>query len=82
MEKAAGTSRACRILGKSRASLYRQRNPVPRREGPRKPFRHPAELSEDERAHVLAVLDAPRFADKSPGQVWAILLDEGTYLCS
>jgi putative transposase len=82
MEEAVGTSRACRILGKSRASLYRQRNPVPRREGPRPRFRHPAELSEDERAHVLAVLDSPRFADKSPGQVWAILLDEGTYLCS
>ena len=31
---------------------------------------------------MLAVLDSPRFADKSPGQVWAILLDEGTYLCS
>ena len=31
---------------------------------------------------MLAVLDSPRFADKSPGQVWAILLDEGTYLRS
>jgi len=31
---------------------------------------------------VLAVLDSPRFADKSPGQVWAVLLDEGSYLCS
>ena len=82
MEKAAGTSRACQILGKSRASLYRQRNPVPRREGPRERFCHPAELPGDERAHVLAVLDSTRFADKSPGQVWAILLDEGIYLCS
>src|SRR5229473_2290693 len=82
MEEAIGTSRACQVLGKSRATVYRQRNPVPRREGPREPFRHPAELSDDERAHVLEVLDSPRFADKSPGQVWAILLDEGTYLCS
>ena len=82
MEEVIGTSRACQILGQSRATVYRQRNPAPRREGPRKPFRHPAELSEDERAEVLAVLDSPRFADKSPGQVHAILLDEGTYLCS
>jgi len=83
MEEAIGISRACQILGKSRATLYRQRNPPQRRESaPRQPFRHPAELSEDERAHVLAVLDSPRFADKSPGQAWAILLDEGTYLCS
>jgi putative transposase len=50
--------------------------------GPRRPFHHPAELSEAERERVLAVLDAPRFADKSPGQVWAVLLDEGVYLCS
>jgi putative transposase len=82
MEDAIGTSRACQILGQSRATVYRQRHPAPAARGARAPFRHPAELSEDERAHVLAVLDSPRFADKSPGQVWAILLDEGTYLCS
>jgi putative transposase len=82
MEEAIGTSRACQILGKSRATVYRQRNPAPAALGERAPFRHPAELPEEERAHVLAVLDSPRFADKSPGQVWAILLDEGTYLCS
>ena len=31
---------------------------------------------------MLAVLDDDRFADKAPAQVWAILLDEGRYLCS
>lgn len=82
MEAAVGTAKACHILGKARASLYRQRNPRPPRQGPRRPFHHPAELSEAERARVLQVLDSPRFADKSAGQVWAILLDEGTYLCS
>ena len=82
MAEAIGTSRACRVLGKSRATVYRQRHPAPAARGERAPFRHPAELPEEERAYVLAVLDSPRFADKSPGQVWAILLDEGTYLCS
>lgn len=48
----------------------------------RAPFHHPAELSAEERARVPAVLDAPRFVDRSPGQVWAIPLDEGIYLCS
>ena len=28
------------------------------------------------------MLDSDRFADKSPAQAWAILLDEGFYLCS
>jgi hypothetical protein len=32
-------------------------------------------LSEDERARILAVLGSPEFADKSPGQVYTILLD-------
>jgi len=31
---------------------------------------------------ILAVLDSPGFADKSPGQVYTILLDRGVYLCS
>lgn len=82
LEASVGTSRACTIFGRSRATLHRHRNPRPPRHGPRRPFHHPAELSEQERERVLAVLDSPRFADKSPGQVWAVLLDEGTYLCS
>ena len=31
---------------------------------------------------LLAVLNSERFADKSPAQVWAILLDEGIYIAS
>jgi putative transposase len=31
---------------------------------------------------VTAVLEEPRFADRSPAQVYAQLLDEGRYLCS
>jgi putative transposase len=82
LEAAIGTTRACAIVGKSRATVHRGRNPRVPRLGPRRPFHHPAQLSEEEREEVLAVLDAPRFADKSPGQVWAVLLDEGVYLCS
>jgi putative transposase len=82
LEKAVGTVAACRLLGVSRATLHRKRNPKPPVAGPRRPFRHPAQLSQEEQAEVLAVLDSPRFADKSPGQVWAVLLDEGVYLCS
>ena len=35
-----------------------------------------------EREVVLAHLTSDRFADKAVAQVWATLLDEGTYLCS
>ena len=39
-------------------------------------------LTGPEREQVLAVLDDDRFADKAPEQVWAVILDEGRYLCS
>ena len=84
LEPLSCVKRACELLGKSRATLHRQRNPAPAAEkapaGPRAP--HPAALTAAEQAALLAVLDSERFADKSPAQVWAILLDEGLYLAS
>jgi len=44
--------------------------------------RSPRALSEDEERQVLALLHGERFMDRSPGQVYATLLDEGQYLCS
>jgi len=75
---------ACRILGKSRATLHRQENPRPesREMAGRERAPHPAALSEEEREQVLAALDSDRLADKSPAQAWATLLDEGRYYCS
>jgi len=76
--------RACELLGKSRATLHRQRNPrpAPERSEPAGRAPHPASLTRDEQEALLAVLNSDRFADKSPAQVWAILLDEGIYLAS
>lgn len=77
------TQRACALLGKSRATHYRRANPKP---APVRPpvsrRRPPSALSEAEQTHVLQALRSARFADKSPAQIWATLLDEGTYLCS
>jgi len=39
-------------------------------------------LTDAEQLQVLGVLNSDRFADKPPTQVYAILLAEGTYLCS
>ncbi len=39
-------------------------------------------LSAEERAQIREVLDSERFADASPREVYATLLDEGRYLCS
>ena len=75
---AMGTEPACRALGLSRATLYRGRRPAgvarPRPAPPRA-------LAAVERHGVLDLLHT-RFVDQAPAQVHAILLDEGTYLCS
>jgi putative transposase len=76
-----GTRPACRAMGASHATVYRRRNPPPRR--PRRPRTPPARaLTDTERRAVLAELHSDRFVDSSPAQVWATLLDEGRYLAS
>ena len=76
---AVGTARACDALGLPRASFYRGLQPqAPARERP-SPERA---LSAAERQVVLDTLHSEAFVDKAPAEVWATLLDQGTYLCS
>jgi putative transposase len=81
IEPLIGTLPACRALGASRAGVYRRRRPPRAREPCRRPTPARA-LSEPERATVLERLHCERFLDSSPAEVWATLLDEGTYLAS
>jgi putative transposase len=81
-----GTRAACAASGVAQASWYRRHRatPAPPRR-PRVPHRdraQPRALSPAERAAILAALHAERFADTAPAEVWATLLDEGTYLGS
>jgi hypothetical protein len=78
-----GVRAACVAVGRPRASHYRRhrRSPAP----PRlrvDPKPQPRALTLAERQEVLELLHAERFVDLSPAEVWAILLDEGRYLCS
>lgn len=78
-----GVKAACKAVGRSRATHYRRHRTTPAPPGPaRQPKRQPRALSQAEEAEVLAVLRSERFVDIAPGEVHAILLDEGTYLCS
>jgi putative transposase len=81
IEPLIGTLPACRALGASRAGVYRRRRPPRAPEPCRRPTPARA-LSEPERTAVLAQLHSERFVDSSPAEVWATLLDEGTYLAS
>ena len=77
-----GVRKACDTLGLARASYYRwnlycssvaakPQRPVPS-----------WVLSGEERKRILDTLHGDRFADQSPREVYATLLDEETYLCS
>lgn len=81
-----GISAACRVLGVSRATLYRHLPPkAPPPSPPEPPAPRPSpkrKLSDAQQQAVLDVLHAPEFVDKAPRQVYAMLLDRGHYLCS
>jgi hypothetical protein len=76
-----GATQACRVLGISRATLYRRRRPPVSTARPSR-ARPPRALSDAERQTVRAVLHSERFCDTAPAEVVATLLDEGTYLAS
>lgn len=77
------TTAVCAALNVSRASVHRHRTVLAAPHCAPKP-RNPSArtLSANERDHVLGHLRMPRFADQTPTEVFASLLDEGTYLCS
>jgi putative transposase len=74
--------RACEVLKIARSSFYRAYNPkLPKASRPR-PLSARA-LTVAEQATVRDILNSERFADKSPYQVYATLLDDDQdYLCS
>ena len=77
------TMAVCAALEVSRASVHRHRTAptaAPRAPKPRSPIARA--LPESERDQVLAHLRTHRFADQTPTEVYATLLDEGVYLCS
>ena len=70
----------CAALGVAPATYYRHQRPAVL--GPRVRRHGPRALTTTEHATVLAVLHEPRFVDLAPAQVYAMLLDEGTYHCA
>lgn len=74
-------SEACAVFDFPRSSLYRSRQP--KAVVAKTPRPTPARaLSAEERATVRKLLNGERFADQSPYEVYASLLDEGIYHCS
>jgi len=65
----------------ARPTFYRQIADKPNEE-PKDRSESPRALSVSERQQVLSTLHTERFVDKAPTEVYATLLDEGTYHCS
>jgi len=72
---------ACTLTGRSRATHYRAiSGPM---HGPPAPRPTPSNaLSVEERAEILSILHSPGYRDLAVAQVWAMVLDDGRYLCS
>jgi len=77
-----GVKKACYTLGLARASYYRW-DLSPSSDSPEEKRPIPSwALSPEERQKVLDLLHTDRFIDQSPREVYATMLDQGTYLCS
>ena len=76
-----GTGALCAALTLSTATYYRARHRTPGAVATTRPSPARA-LPPIERQQVLDVLHEARFIDLAPAQVYATLLDEGTYHCS
>ena len=74
-----GITEACTAFGVSRATLYRLRNPKPKQKTGKHNHRR---LTDTEEQTVLDILINDRFVDESVPEIYATILDEGTYLCS
>jgi putative transposase len=75
---------ACQALNVNRASLYRSRRPPVPPSSPvaRDRAPSPRRLDDAARQEILDTLHLPEFADQPPAEVYATLLERGTYLAS
>ncbi len=85
-----GVARACRAFGVAERTFHHRKAAAEGRLAPRPsrakpPDEHepvPWRIPDVEREAIKDVLCSQRFGDLAPAQVYATLLDEGTYLCS
>lgn len=78
-------AQACEVVGISARTLQRWRDPQGLREDGRPSAVRPTPsnaLSLHEREQIMAMVNAPRFADVPPARIVPMLADEGIYLAS
>ena len=81
LAKDLGVAPACKVVGVSRSTYYYGlQAPAPRLRKQRR-ARSLRRLPAAQRAEIRALLNSERFRDLPPRQIYATLLDEGTYVC-
>ena len=81
VEHGARVAPLCDALGVHPRTYARwSANPIDRRKGCRK--RNIRALTDDERQQIITVCTSERFRDTTPGEIVAILAEEGTYIAS
>jgi putative transposase len=81
-QAAHSTKALCAALGEPRSSYYRSQRPASSECSIDAQRSSPRRLTTDEESRVLEILNSERFRDTAPGEVYAILLDEGEHICS
>jgi putative transposase len=76
--KTFGITSLCSAFSEPRSWWYRLQKP----RIPAEPRRSIRRLSEVEEADILETMNAERFQDMAPGEIYTVLLDEGKYVCS
>lgn len=74
-----GIKALCDAFDLPRSNFYRRQKPVAKATAKRYP---PRRIGDEQRADILLVLNSWRFCDRAPAEIYATLLDEGTYLCA
>lgn len=84
LSKTTGVRKACVVLGVPRANYYRFQKRVGIKSvlKIKQQRRSVLALNSLEEKTILDFLNSERFVDRSPGEIYSILLDEGTYICS
>lgn len=82
LAKSVDVKAACEALAVARPSYYRRVKPLAAKSAATERTPNPRRYSDAEREAIVQVLNSPRFCDRSPEQVEAVLAEEGKRIAS
>lgn len=77
-----GATKACDVIGLSRASFYRHKNPKNIEKKTKSKGKNFRAYTDEQKTNILDIMNSQEYCDKAPAQIYAKLLDSGIYYCS